>query len=144
MAAPKFQFKLLRPDARLPTRNRETDACYDLYSPDSIWIAPGKVKLIHTGLALAAPPGWYYTLEGRSSLFLRGIFPMRGIIDSCYTGEVVVGLFNSSDEWFRIEPGDRIAHLAIHQAHFMETEEVEEFAPEYSVRGTAGWGSSGK
>lgn len=139
-----MEVMLKHPDAKLPFRKRETDAGYDIYSVESTTLQPNRATIIHTGIHIAAPPGFYYTIEGRSSLWMQGIFPNRGIIDATYCGEVVVSLVNVNDNPFQVEVGERIAQIILHRQYDAEFNVVEEFSPCYNERGTDGFGSSGK
>ena len=100
--------------------------------------------MIRTGIKIAAPPGFYYTIEGRSSLWMKGIFPNRGIIDATYCGEVIVSLVNVTDKEFYINMSDRIAQLILHRQYDANFNLVEKFSPIYDQRGEDGFGSSGK
>lgn len=64
-----------------------------------------------------------------------------GTIDSGYRGEVGVILYNSSDEVFLVEPGDRIAQLVFQEFISAEFELVDELPT--SERGAGGFGSTG-
>ena len=130
--------------AKLPFRKRETDAGYDIYSAESVTLPPNQWAIVHTGIHIAAPPGFYYTIEGRSSLWIQGIFPNRGIIDATYVGEIIVYLVNTNNEPFHVDIGDRIAQMILHRQYDAEFNIVEEFSPCYSERGKDGFGSSGK
>ena len=140
----RMEIKLIHPDARIPTRTRTTDAGYDIYSVENVSLRPGHATIVHTGICLSAPPGFYYTIEGRSGLWSKGIVPNRGLIDSTYCGEVVVSLVNFSDEPFPIEAGHRIAQILLHRQHDADFAEVLDFSPAYNQRGTNGFGSTGK
>lgn len=141
----RIEFKKDHLDAKSPFRKRTTDAGYDLASISDIIIPPGKVVNIDTGLRISAPEGWYFTIDGRSSLFKEGIVPFRGIIDSNYTGPLLVSLYNSSDKDFKVNKDDRIAQMIPHKIHDVDFVQVTDFSPEYFVhRGEAGWGSSGR
>tara|TARA_R110000868_G_scaffold20153_5_gene85601 strand:+ start:3411 stop:3926 length:516 start_codon:yes stop_codon:yes gene_type:complete len=129
---------------RLPFRKRATDAGYDLYSAEDAVIPSGRSTMIRTGIKIASPPGFYYTIEGRSSLWMKGVFPNRGIIDATYCGEVIVSLVNVTDEEFHINIHDRIAQLILHRQYDANFNLVEKFSPIYDQRGENGFGSSGK
>lgn len=140
----RLEAQRIHPEAKLPYRGRNTDAGYDLYSVESKIIPVKDSAIIKTGIKISCPPGFYYTIAGRSSLWTKKIFPNGGIIDATYTGEVWVSLVNVSNTPFEINKGDRIAQLLIHRqydAHFVE---VEKFSPAYDQRGENGFGSSGK
>ncbi len=141
---PTMEFKILEPGGKLPTRAKPTDAGSDLTSIENKTLLPGKLTAVDTGIALSAPDGYYITIEGRSSLFQRQVFPVRAIIDATYTGKFIVIFANFGEEPVEIKAGDRIAQLIVHKYVPFDVKIVEEFSPEYSKRGTAGFGSSGR
>lgn len=117
-------------------------ACID--SP--VTLAPGARQTVPTGIAIALPSADYVALVyARSGLGIKhGIAPANcvGVIDSDYRGELLVGLQNSSDQEYTIQPGDRIAQLMIApviQAQISMVDELDE-----TVRGAGGFGSTGK
>lgn len=140
----RLEIQRLHQDAKIPSRSRTTDAGYDLTSIEQVTLVPHKATIIRTGIKLSAPPGYYYTIEGRSSLWSKGIFPNRGVIDATFTGEIVVSLINVNNEDYVVNSGDRIAQILIHEQHSAYFDVVEEFSPSYNVRGTNGFGSSGR
>lgn len=140
----RIEIKLLSHDAKIPFRSRTTDAGYDLYSIEDAVLQPGLATIVKTGLAIAIPPGFYYTIEGRSSLWMKGIFPNRGIIDATYCGEAFVSLVNVSGHPFEIEKGDRIAQLILHRQYDANFVPIDQFSDLYNQRGIDGFGSSGK
>jgi dUTP pyrophosphatase len=140
----QLQIKHVHPNSRKPFRKRLTDAGHDLYSIQDAIVPPRGYAWIETGIAIAAPSGTYYTIEGRSSLAQIGIVPMRGIIDGCFTGDLRVMLNNHTDEPYKVAHGDRIAQIVVHRLEQVEFREVENFDTDYSIRGEHGFGSSGK
>lgn len=100
--------------------------------------------MVRTGLIIAAPPGFYYTIEGRSSLWMQGIFPNRGIIDATYTGQVVVSLVNVTGDPYKIGLHDRIAQIILHRQYDANFVLVDNFSAVYDQRGEDGFGSSGQ
>ena len=140
----RLECKLLSKHAQYPKRSLSTDAGYDISSIEQIIISAGCVAQVSTGIALSSPPGFYYSIDGRSSLWMRGIVPFRGIIDATYTGPLIVVLMNTSNEDYQIEPGDRIAQCVINRITHCDITIVDEFSPCYNQRGEAGFGSSGK
>ena len=117
-------------------------ACID----EAVVIPAGGRKLIPTGLAIALPgPDYVALIFARSGLGVKhGIAPANcvGVIDSDYRGELMVGLQNSGDSDFTIQPADRIAQLMITpvvQASISMVEELDE-----TQRGAGGFGSTGK
>ncbi len=140
----RLEVQRVHPDAKLPFRARGTDAGYDISSIEDKVLLPGTSTPVKTGIKIAAPPGWYYTIDGRSSLWIIGIEPNRGIIDSTYCGETVVSLINFGKEPYNVKKGERIAQVLLHRQYDGEFAEVEEFSPEYNQRGEKGFGSTGK
>jgi len=139
-----LEYKILDSKAHVPTRNRNTDAGYDLYAIDDCVLPPKSSTFVRTGIAIACPPGYYYTIEGRSSLYKLGIFPNRGIIDATYTGELFVTLVNHSDIPYAISKHDRIAQMIVDRQYHCNFRMIEKFSEEYNHRGENGFGSSGK
>ena len=56
---------------KMPFRKRKTDAGYDLYAAEEAILIPGRATMVRTGIKIAAPLGFYYTIEGRSSLWMH-------------------------------------------------------------------------
>lgn len=140
----RFEIMLTHPDAKMPFRKRVTDAGYDIASIVSTSVPPHGTVNVPTGLRLACPPGTYFTIEGRSSMWINGVTPYRGIIDAGYNGDLMVALMNISDKPYAIEKGDRIAQIIAHQQSHIDFSLVQKFSPEYDTRGQEGFGSSGK
>lgn len=140
----KIEVELRHPDAKIPSRSRESDAGYDLAALVDTEINPGQIVNLNTGMACVAPSGWYFTVEGRSGLSRHGIIPFRGIIDGGYTGDMIVTLINMSQNKYYILKGDRIAQLVPHRIVPMELCQVERVSESYNLRGHKGFGSSGR
>ncbi len=146
-----IQWKLTMPGAKLPEAKRPGDVGFDVYSAEKKTIRAGETVLVKTGLQLASMSKWcgdyniFLKVEGRSGMALQGVFPVGGIIDPTYRGEIGIVLCNSSAKTYEIEQGDRIAQLVVYtiivspEVVMSETSEVES-----TVRNEAGFGSSGK
>ena len=139
-------FTRLSEDAREPSRAHDGDAGYDLYAVEAATVAPGERASVGTGIALAIPDGWAGLVLPRSGLAARHGITLPnapGLIDAGYRGEVRVLLLNAdSRETFHVAPGDRIAQLVLMRHESPELIEVESL--EETVRGTGGFGSSGR
>jgi dUTP pyrophosphatase len=102
--------------------------------------------VIPTGLAIGLPSADYVALIfARSGLGIKhGIAPANcvGVIDSDYRGELMVGLQNSGDTDYTVQPGDRIAQLMVVPVVQVNPQLVEEL--DDTSRGTGGFGSTGK
>ena len=117
-------------------------ACMD----EAVTIPAGGRKVIPTGIAIALPSADYVALVfARSGLGIKhGIAPANcvGVIDSDYRGEIMVGLQNSGDTDYVIQPADRIAQLMITPVVQAAVELVDEL--DDTARGAGGFGSTGK
>lgn len=140
----RVEYKRLHPEAKLPTRANPDDAASDLYAVEDMTIHPGETKNVDTGLAFAVPAGWYTTINGRSSLNKRGLLAFRGVIDAGYTDRLMVSLTNTGAMPYSVKVGDRVGQLTVHRRIDYTATEVEEFSPTHSMRGSRGFGSSGR
>ncbi len=129
----------------LPSYAQPGDAGADLRSRVEATVpARGRV-LVPTGVSIALPDGYVGLVHPRSGLAHKhGITVLNtpGTIDAGYRGEIAVNLYNTTDEDFSVEIGDRIAQLVIQQieqAQFIEVQKLPE-----SDRGEGGHGSTGK
>ncbi len=127
-----------------PVYAKPGDAGCDLRSTQSLILPAGERALVKTGVRIAMPAGYVGLVHPRSGLAAKhGITVLNtpGTVDSGYRGELMVTLYNSSKEDFKIEAGDRIAQLVFQRyetARFIPVTELPE-----SSRGDSGFGSSG-
>ena len=129
---------------------------------EDVLVPQGTTVKVRTGLMLAesidplivgnklvAVP--FLKIEGRSGLAAKGIFPVGGIVDPRYRGEILVVLTNlgtDHQDGYQFYTGDRIAQLVCYftlanvnpylNVSILEATEVGK-----STRGAAGFGSSG-
>ena len=141
-----MKLKLLTDTARLPRRITDGSAGYDLSAdltqPEEI--APGEVRMLRTGVAVALPAGTVGLVFGRSGLGVRhGIVPANavGVIDADYRGELMVGLRNQGSTPYMVQPGERIAQLVVVPVLTPELEPVPDLGE--TARGENGFGSTG-
>ncbi len=121
-------------------------ACIDvpLYLPGTA-AGISNAALVPTGIAAAIPEGYVGLVFARSGLAVKHGVTLSncvGVIDSDYRGEIKVGLVNLSGKAYTIEPGERIAQMAlmpVAQARITVAEELDD-----TDRGAGGFGSTGK
>lgn len=116
----------------------------DLRASESAVLAPLQRALVPTGLRIALPPGYEGQVRPRSGLATKqGVTLVNspGTIDSDYRGEIKVLLINLGADVVTLEAGDRIAQLVVAPVSRVEWTEVA--ALDESVRGAAGFGSTG-
>ena len=143
----KLQVKKLDPRAKLPTYGTALSAGADLYVclEEAVVIEPGQTKLLPTGLSIAVPAGHAGLIFARSGLATkRDLAPANkvGVIDADYRGPLMVSLHNHGSKPQTIEPGERVAQLAIVPVLTPEMELVEEL--DDTERGAGGFGSTGR
>jgi dUTP pyrophosphatase len=143
----KFLVKRLDSAASLPVKATTESACFDLQIVSVI--AEENGYTVHTGLAVALPPGYGMLIFPRSGLSTKLGLTLRngtGVIDSDYRGEILVKLNSGFVEHAAairqtLIPGARIAQAMIIQTPKILVQEVDELTN--TVRGTGGFGSTG-
>lgn len=154
-----IKIKRLTDTAILPTKAHPSDACFDIYAdcPNDIFydwnirgdingiiIEPGCAVTIHTGFATNIPNGYFAAVFPRSGMGIKRHLRLSnstGIIDSNYTGEWLISIYNDGNETQIIKHGDRIAQFAILPVLDVNLNEVNEL--DETDRGANGFGSSG-
>lgn len=137
-------------NAKIPTYGSVYAAGADLYAvihneENKVEILPGETAFIDTGIVMEIPNGYVGLVYARSGLSCKqGLAPANkvGVIDSDYRGNIMVALYNQSNEIRIVSEGDRIAQIIIQpveQFGFKVTENLSN-----TVRGNGGFGSSGR
>jgi len=135
--------KILNSNGRVPTRANHNDAGFDLYSSVDTVIPSKQRKTVSTGIALQMPEHLAGLIWPRSGLSVKqGIDVLAGVVDSGYRGEIMVCLYNTSDENVCIRTGDRIAQIIFQEVPRVIMEVHESLGS--SQRGENGFGSSDK
>ena len=140
----RFGFRLVHPDAALPSYAHEGDVGMDVRSVEDVEIPSGGRALVHTGLVANLPEGWEIQVRPRSGLALKhGITVLNtpGTVDSGYRGEIGVILANFSQVPFSVRKGDKVAQFVVapvSKAEVFATAEVDG-----TERGEGGFGSTG-
>lgn len=142
------KIKKLNEKAKIPTRGSEYAAGYDLYAcldNDYLEIPSHETKMIHTGIALELPHGYFGAIFARSGLATKkNLRPSNcvGVCDEDYNGEYIVALHNDSEFTKTIADGERVAQLVVLPYLSVEFEEVTELTE--TKRGNGGFGSTGR
>ena len=132
-------------DAVIPTRGSAGSAGYDLYSTHGGEIPPKSRGIVSTGIGIVLPNNTYGRIAPRSSLAWRsGVDVGAGVVDSDYRGEIKVMLFNHSDSTFYYSKGDRVAQLIVTKIESPDITEIALDDANNTVRGSGGFGSTGK
>lgn len=128
--------------AYMPTRAHEADAGLDLYSREEVLLRGGDSYCFDTGVHMAIPAGYVGFVKSKSGLNVRHNIQSEGVIDSGYTGSIVVNLVNHSIWPVQIEKGQKISQIVLLPIITPELELVD--ALEATERGNGGFGSTGK
>jgi dUTP pyrophosphatase len=138
--------KKLHPLAQVPEYQTDGSAACDLSSVEDVWLGPGTRTLVHTGIAIQAdsPRNYEFQIRPRSGLALKHgltVLNSPGTVDDDFRGEMMVLLHNTSDHWYLVEAGDRIAQMVmapVTRAVFDVVDELNE-----TDRNAGGWGFTG-
>lgn len=144
-----IRVKLNHPDAKVPVRNFPTDAGADLFSVEEVLIPAGSRYFVNTGISIefVRPyngdcPDFYFRIAPRSGMaFKNGIDVLAGVCDESYRGDIKVGLYNTSDQPYKVNVGDKIAQI-IQEVCVLDNF-VESSFVDATARGASGFGSSG-
>lgn len=131
-------------ESRIPRFAHVGDAGADIYSAEDYFLAPGERHLFSTGIRVAVPENHFLMLCSRSGLAANyGVECLiaPGIIDSGYRGELKVCLYNTSDEVYFVDVGERIAQAIL--VPMIPTRYVRVGDLDKTDRGEGGFGSTG-
>ena len=153
--------------APLPKHTKPGDAGLDLTTRESVTLAPGETKMVHTGVSVEIPWGYVGLVFPRSGLGSKSLNLSNcvGVIDSGYRGEILAPLHNNhpthigvehvetpfesviESRWnmggyMAVERGERICQMVVVPFETCDCVEVDELGD--SERGESGYGSSGR
>ena len=143
----KVLIKKLNQSVKLPSYKTPGSSGMDLmaFIKSPIKILPGSSALVPTGISVAIPKDTEIQIRPRSGLAAKSsisILNTPGTIDSDYRGEIKIIIFNHGNSEFKVNNYDRIAQMVLLPIYKVEFEEVNELPN--SIRGTGGFGSTGK
>ncbi|XP_013004720.1 deoxyuridine 5'-triphosphate nucleotidohydrolase-like [Cavia porcellus] len=126
------------PGNEQPVRATPGSAGVDLCAASGLILTPEMgVQLIETSFKGPLPPNTVGLLLGRSSVALRGLTVVPGVIDSDYMGKVKI-MAQSLQGTLIINKGDRIAQLLILPSLHGQ------YPAKQQSRGAQGFGSTGE
>lgn len=97
-----------------PMRKTAESAGLDLHTTIDVTLQSLQRSLIPTGMFMTIPRGHYGAIHTPSAIALQeGVQVHHGVIDSDYTGEIFVLLFNLSSTEVVIKKGKKIAQIVI-------------------------------
>ena len=129
--------------AQMPVKAHETDAGYDLFAMQSVYInGNGGSAAVDTGVHIEIPAGWFGLVTSRSGLnFKYGVIVPQGTVDAGFCGSIKVKMYNHSCTPYQVHRGDRIAQIIFLRHESPELETVDTLST--TERGSGGFGSTG-
>lgn len=127
-----------------PVKAHAEDGGFDLKSPIDTLVPARGACVIDTGVRMAIKRGYAGLLVSKSGLnTLKGI-TSTGLVDSGYTGNIKVKLYNNSDCDYLVRRGDKISQIVIIPISDDNGIEVVDVLDTVSERGNNGFGSTGR
>jgi len=103
-------------DVKDPARAHSTDAGVDLFVPNdfkAITLKIGESILIPSGIRFKLPDNTAGVFFNKSSIAKKGLIVGAQLVDSGYNGEVHIHLVKVTGEPVTINPGDKVAQMAV-------------------------------
>lgn len=128
---PKVRLKRIDKTLPIPEYKTKGSIGFDLYSRLDITIHPGQIERVPANVVVETPPGYLLMLASRSSTpTKKGLTKPHGvgIIDQDYSGdsdELLIQLYNFTDQPATIERGERIAQAVFIKADRLTFQEVD-------------------
>ena len=135
---------LCHEDALPPTSATSGSAGYDLYACEDTLMKAKTGVCVRTGVIMEIPEGYVGLVNDRSSYAVKfNIFKGAGVIDSDYRGEIMVFLYNHSDNDKLISVGERFAQILIMPISKPVINVIKYTDLTETERGGGGFGSTG-
>jgi dUTP pyrophosphatase len=143
------KIELLTSGAIVPTYGSEGAAGLDLYAAETVEFTAGETRALSLGFMTEIPEGYHGRIESRSSMAIKGMVVLTGVIDEDYRGEwrailhfTGPNVFNGGADVFRIAAGDRIAQVVFRPT--VRAQMLLEDVNTATARGSGGFGSTGR
>ena len=143
--------------AMLPDRAHDTDAGADIFTPRDVTVSPSSLAatdhptiatpvkvgyaIVHTGVHVELPPTTVGMLKSKSGLNVKHGIIGEGVIDEGYDGEIVVKLYNLTNEPVHLPAGSKITQLCVMPVLYPTYRQADEINA--GERGSNGFGSTG-
>ena len=127
-------------ESEIPKKAITSSAAYDFTGKTAVIPAHG-VAAVTLNVRVAIPATHFLLLLSRSSLAMKGVTTLAGVVDSDYQGPVIALLANSTDKDFIIKEGQRVCQgmfVRKYEAQFNKQHELT-----HTDHGDDGFGSSG-
>ena len=139
----EVRIKLIHPDAKIPEKIINTDACYDVVAISKEDLGDGRIKY-GLGFSLEIPDSTQIDIRPRSSIHKTGLILSNsiGTGDEGYRGEYMMFFYHVIPTLPVYEIGDRVGQIQLRSREdirFIPALELSE-----TDRGTGGFGHTGK
>lgn len=125
-----------------PTRSHPDDAGIDIRAAFNLDVPPRGSVVVCTGVHVEIPEGYCGLLVSKSGLNITEDMTTTGLIDSGFTGQILVKVYNHGTKPRFIKAGQKITQLVIIPCVTEEIEIVDQITG--GPRGSNGIGSTGK
>lgn len=122
-----------------PSRAHYNDSGADVFAAQGTIIPPHSIVTVPTGVGLELPDGYDVVVHCKSGLSKNGIWASNSPVDAGYRGEIHAILYNTTDEPYIINAGDKIGQFVVRPVVYADF--VTELGDN---RGSNGFGSTGK
>ena len=119
-----MEIVLINDDAIIPARASKGSAGLDLYSSIDANIEVGSINKINTRICISLPENSYGSIRDKSSLAAKGLSTLGGVIDSDYTGEIIV-IMTSLIKPIKTKKGQKIVQLIVSNILYPEIKVVK-------------------
>lgn len=148
--------------AKMPYRAHAADAGYDLFAKEDFVVPASSYSKLYkgsiverpeevvdigcathdTGVHIEIPEGYVGFIKSKSGLNVKHGLTAEGVIDSGYTGSIVVKIYNHTGESYTFNKGDKITQLVILPVLTSNLELVKTL--DKTERNDKGFGSTGR
>jgi len=142
---------IYKTDPNVPTPNIAhpgEDLGMDIYTADTVIIPAKDYAYVKTGIRISFPKGIGAVVSNRSSKgYKQHLLVYPGIIDSGYTGDLAVKVYNMGDTKIELQKYEKFAQLVLQKVYTFDIEVVPEqtfIDTDISNRGSSGFGSTDK
>lgn len=136
------KIKLLHPDAKIPIKAIDNDACYDVFAVSKEEYGDGRIKY-GLGISLEIPEYTQVDVRPRSSIHKTGLILCNsiGTGDEGYRGEYIMFFYHVIKTLKPYDIGDRIGQIQVRNREDIQFINVDELSE--TERGEGGFGHSG-
>ena len=122
-----IKVQLLSTDAKAPTRGTPDSAGF--FCAENLVIDPHSFVTTPLDISVECRPGTYIQLKERSSMAIKGLTLVGGVIDSDYRGNIHAIALNNSGTPIIIPKGKKFAQMIVKHISLPSIEIVDQLSP---------------